>query len=260
MSPEQTRLSDDELFQLVGYFGLSERDRDPELTAFLERELQSRRPSEWDRKNQTAWCAYILRLILACPRFLNSLPGFEWVFRDFCQLLALRQVDEGRDGVFWAALDQVRRQLRPGRPPRKGRDYLIALMVHGRMNATGLSKSKIIAEMAEELVRMAPPRPHTDAVTTKTREIKEWLQRVKDEGLQFAALRAKAGLGPANRVPGIEEPTSPASTSQSVPRGIAWNPPAKEDRGRRTGRTSVPRRGPTSSRRKRSRTPRKARD
>jgi hypothetical protein len=106
--------------------------------------------------------AFIIRLILTCPDLLDRPPGFEWAIDTLKQELLFRKYNPTANKAFWEALQKVRGMF-TGRPRNFGKDWAIHTKVMLLMEKDGLSKTKAVEKLAEEL-----GKEREDAMDTST--------------------------------------------------------------------------------------------
>ncbi len=95
------------------------------------------------------WLPYVLRLLFTCPPLFDRPPGFEWVLNQVQWELYYRKANQSADRDFWAAITQVRRTMRRGRPSDKARDYFRHERVKALMKEYGMKKTQAVEYLAE---------------------------------------------------------------------------------------------------------------
>jgi hypothetical protein len=165
----------------------------------------------------TKWTAFLLRMILTCPRLLSKPPEFEWVMDDLEWLLTRRRLDPGFDRDFWDAVTRVKKVTRTGHPRDRALDYFRFTTVQSLMHppeqlrdlvATS-SKSEAVERAAEMEGNLLGTHPPHERVVYRS------LARVEKERIELTALlRTPSSLGP-----------SPAHTLDSEPKEIPKKPP-----------------------------------
>lgn len=160
--PKRSRPLDAELFALAKKVGMvfdhpnaaAARFRLFEAaTAYRDRYRPHRPDGLWATK--TKWIAFLLRLILTCPRILLRPPDFEWVTEDLEWILARRKFHAVIDRDFWEAVDWIRAPLRTGHPRNKALDYFRFETVKNLMNAPEPLKGLVATCGKEEALRRA---------------------------------------------------------------------------------------------------------
>lgn len=147
----------------------------------------------------TKWTAFLLRLILTCPRILARPPDFEWVMDDLEWILIRRRVDLKYDRDFWDAVDRIRGPIRTGRPHDKALDYFRYETVQNLMNPPAQLKDLVkrsekeeavmrTADMEERLFEKRPDRRviyrSLERVERKLRELNALLKPQSSYGSQ----------------------------------------------------------------------------
>ena len=195
-------LNEEELFKVVeaasSVFWLKEaegfKDRLKEL-------LRAHRPVKNDMvvEDRVKWFAYVIRLVLNCPSFLEKPSGFEWVMEDFQRILALRKISPDYERDFWRAIDHVRAILRPAsRPARKDKDYFRCMMIYHMVKNEGLSMTKAVEKLAEDealFIRKKSKADPVDQVENKAREIRLSLKRIEKSQQEINEILKQWGLG-----------------------------------------------------------------
>jgi hypothetical protein len=157
-----------------------------QASAFRNRYRPHDAQDMWATK--TKWTAFLLRLILTCPRILSRPPDFEWVMDDLEWILSRRKFNPGVDRDFWKAVDRVRSYMRTGHPLNKGTDYLRFEMVQTLMNPPEQLKDLLISCGKEEALRRAADmeeaqlgvRPHERVVRRSYDRVERELQQLHD--------------------------------------------------------------------------------
>lgn len=157
----------------------------------------------------TKWTAFLLRMILTCPRILSRPPEFEWVMDDLEWILTRRRLHPGFDRDFWDAMSRVKKVLRTGHPRNRALDSFRFTTVQSLMYAPEqlinmvqtFSKSEAVeraAVMEGKLLGTSPPHE---------RVIYRSLARVENELKELTALLcAPSSLGPPPATPLDSEP------------------------------------------------------
>ncbi|OQW61766.1 MAG: hypothetical protein BVN28_06665 [Nitrospira sp. ST-bin4] len=138
----------------------------------------------------TKWTAFLLQMILTCPRLLSRPPDFEWVLDDLEWLLTRRRLDPGFDRDFWAAVSRVKKGLRTGHPRNRALDSLRFTLVHDLMHAPEqlvnmvqtFSKSEAVERAAEMEGKLLGTRPPHERVVYRS------LARIEKENEALVAL------------------------------------------------------------------------
>ncbi len=137
---------------------------------------------------KTKWVAFLLQLILTCPRILSRPPDFEWVVDDLEWILCRRKFNPGLDRDFWNAVDRVRGYTRTGHPLDKGLDYWRFDTVQTLMNPPEQVKELLAACRKEEALRRTADveeqrigtRPHERVVRRSCDRVKKELLQLHD--------------------------------------------------------------------------------
>ena len=138
----------------------------------------------------TKWTAFLLRMILTCPRILSRPPEFEWVIDDLEWILTRRSWDPKFERDFWEAVSWVKKVTRTGHPHDKGLDYFRFETVQSLMSppaqlqgiVTTSSKSEAVERAAVMEGRLLGTRPPHERVVYRS------LARVEKEGKELAGL------------------------------------------------------------------------
>jgi hypothetical protein len=116
------------------------------------------------------WLPYVLRLLLTCPPLFDRPTGFEWILNQVQWELYYRKANQSADQDFWAAVTQVRRAMRRGRPSDKARDYFRYERVRALMKEQGIKKTRAVELLAD-----------LEGLSQNTRAIWKSLARVEGE-------------------------------------------------------------------------------
>lgn len=165
--------------------------------------------------NMTPWTAFLLRLILTCPRMLSRPPFFEWVLEDLEWILIRRRFDPRYDQEFWDAVDGIRITIRAGHPHDKALDYFRFETVHSLMNAPAQLQGLVEACGKEEAVlRAADMEERLFGKLPDRRVIYRSVKRVEKEleGIT-TLLEAQSSLSPPHTRPLQSEPEEHATPS-----------------------------------------------
>jgi hypothetical protein len=103
--------------------------------------------------SKAKWAAFLLRLILACPRILSRPPDFEWVMDDLEWILARRKFHPGIDRDFWEAVDLIRGPIRTGHPRNRALDIFRFETIETHMNVPAPLKGIVDSCGKEEALR-----------------------------------------------------------------------------------------------------------
>ncbi len=203
MKNNKQQLSEEDLFKLVEFASSVIMKVEAEgFKKYLNGLLKAHLPVEYEIvvEDRMKWFTYVLRLVFTCPSFLDKPAGFEWVAKQFRQILGYRKVDPDFERDFWKAMDDVRGTLRPAkRPPRKDKDHARYFQICCFMQNEGLSKTSAVGKLAEEEVRFRTKQSKAhpvDQVINKKKEIWEAVKRVEQNQQELKQLRTKWGLGP----------------------------------------------------------------
>jgi hypothetical protein len=155
----------------------------------------------------TKWTAFLLRMILTCPRLLSRPPEFEWVIDDLEWILTQRRLDPDFDRDFWNAVSRVKKVLRSGHPRDRALDSFRFTTVQSLMHppvelinmkvkVKTFSKSEAVERAAEMEGKLFGTHPPHERVVYRS------LARVEKEGKELTALlRAPSSLGPPPATP-----------------------------------------------------------
>jgi hypothetical protein len=157
-----------------------------EASAFRNRYRPQRVENLWATK--TKWTAFLLRLILACPRILSRPPDFEWVMDDLEWILARRKFDPAIDRDFWEALKRVRGPIRTGHPRNRALDYFRFETVETHINPPAPLKGIVAICGKEEALRRTADieeqclgtRPHERVVRRSYDRVKQELSELSE--------------------------------------------------------------------------------
>ena len=168
----------------------------------------------------TKWTAFLLRMILTCPRLLSRPPEFEWVMDDLEWILTRRRLHPGFDRDFWDAVSRVKKVLRTGHPCNRAVDSFRFTTVQSLMHAheqlvnlvKTFSKSEAVERAAEMEGKLMGTRPPHERVVYRS------LERVENELKELTApLRAPSSLGPPPATPLDNEPRArPKNTKKRM--------------------------------------------
>ena len=130
---------------------------------------------------KTKWTAFLLRLILKCPRILSRPPDFAWVLDDLEWILIRRNWDPNYDRDYWNAVDRVRKTLRTGHPRDKALDYFRFRMVQDIMSPPGglrdlvdmCGKEEALRRAADMEEQLLGKRPHERVVRRSCDRVKQ---------------------------------------------------------------------------------------
>jgi hypothetical protein len=216
--PKKVRPIDHELFELAEKVALifDRPEAAPLRARLLEEALAYRnqlRPYRLEGywQTMTKWIAFLLRMILVCPRLLSRPPEFEWVMGDLEWILTQRRLDPDFDRDFWDAMSRVKKVLRTGYPRNRALDSFRFNTVQGLMHAPvefmntdvrvkTFSKSEAVERAAELEGKLFGRQPPHERVVYRS------VARVEKELTELTALlRAPSSLGP----PPTEQRDSP---------------------------------------------------
>jgi hypothetical protein len=147
----------------------------------------------------TKWTAFLLRMILTCPRILSRPPEFEWVMDDLEWILTRRRLHPGFDRDFWDAMSRVKKATRTGHPRNRALDSFRFTTVQSLMHAPEqlrnmvktFSKSEAVERAAEMEGKLFGTHPPHERVVYRS------LARVEKELEELTAfLRPPSPLGP----------------------------------------------------------------
>lgn len=203
--PKRLRPLDAELFELADKVALI-FDRPEaahlraklfeEATAYRDRIRHHGPEDRW--ATTTKWTAFLLRMILTCPRILSRPPEFEWVMDDLEHILTRRKWDPSFERDFWDAVTRVKKGMWTGHPHDKALDYFRFTTVESLMHppeqlkdiVETSSKSEAVDHAADMEGNLLGKRPHE-------RVIYRSLERVENElkGIN-ALLHPESSLSP----------------------------------------------------------------
>ncbi len=194
--PKKLRPLDTELFELADKVALVfDRPEAVHVRARLFHEATAYRnrlrpKGQGDLWPTTAkWTAFLLRLILTCPRILSRPPDFEWVMEDLEWILIRRRIDSGFERDFWDALKRVTKALRrTGLPRDKALDYVrferIQSLMHLPVQLEGLvvrfSKSEAVERVADLEEKLARERPHERVIYRSLERVEKEFKAIND--------------------------------------------------------------------------------
>jgi len=135
---------------------------------------------------KTKWVAFLLQLILTCPRILSRPPDFEWVVDDLEWILCRRKFNPGVDRDFWNAVDRVRGYIPTGHPLDKGLDYWRFDTVQTLMNPpeqlkgllTSCGKEEALRRTADIEEQRTGTRPHERVIRRSYDRVEQELNDV----------------------------------------------------------------------------------
>jgi hypothetical protein len=163
----------------------------------------------------TKWTAFLLRLILTCPRILSRPHDFEWVMTDLEWILIRRRISSRAERDFWDALKRVTKAMRrTGLPRDKALDYVrferVQSLTHPPVQLEGLvaklSKSEAIECVADLEEKLVGKRPHERVIYRSLERVEKELKEIKD------LLGASPSFGP----PPTEQRDSPRIKKTSM--------------------------------------------
>lgn len=162
----------------------------PEAAALKQRFLEDAEIyRDWLRvqnKEEARVITYLLHLILRCPQLLKRPPECEWVMRELEEFLVQRTVDPRQDGVFWAAMKLVRKELRIGRPRDKALDFFRYGFIQNLMHPPRIpecaiktfTKTKAVDQLAEAEQKLFKRSPDTRSIWRSYQRVEQFLQEV----------------------------------------------------------------------------------
>jgi len=132
------------------------------------------------------WIRYVVRLILSCPQLTSGPPGFEWVERDWQEILMDRRMAPEVDLEFWVAITQLRGTLRPGRPSDLALDLFRTACVRDLMTQmAGLEKltqtfrkTRAIEQLAEMEKNLFGYEPDIQAIRRSLKRAAQLYQKM----------------------------------------------------------------------------------
>ena len=202
--PKQSRPLDAELFTLAEKVGMVFDKPEAahvrfrlfeEASAYRNRHRPHGPEDLW--ATTTKWTAFLLRMILTCPRILSRPPDFEWVMDDLEWILSRRKFHPGYDRDFWDAVTRVKKVTRTGHPSNKALDYFRFETVQSLMNppvqlkdivATS-SKSQAVERAADMEGNLLGTRPHERVMYRSLETVGKELKKISD------LMGAKSPLG-----------------------------------------------------------------
>ena len=222
--PKTIRPHDAELFELAEKVALifdwpqaaPLRARLFELAGDYRNRIRPHGPADqW--ATTTKWTAFLLRMILTCPRLLSRPPEFEWVMDDLDWILTRRRLDPGFDRDFWAAVSRVKKVERTGHPRDRALDYFRFTTVQDLMNppeqlrgiVATLSKNKAVERAAEMEGNLLGTHPHERVVYRSLARVEKELRELED------LLRAPSSPSPPPAQPLDSEPKETAKNTKT---------------------------------------------
>jgi hypothetical protein len=175
----------------------------------------------------TKWTAFLLRMILTCPRILSRPPEFEWVIDDLEWILTRRSWDPKFERDFWEAVSWVKKVTRTGHPHDKGLDYFRFETVQGLMDvpvqlkgiATTSSKSEAVeraAVMEGKLLGTRPP--HERVVYRSCEKVEKELKALTDLLTQESAMGLPSTAKRASRPTTLPKKRMTPATHRKPPK------------------------------------------
>ena len=227
--PENVRPLDAELFELVEKVALIfDRPEAAHLKwklfedagAYRDRIRYHGPADSW--ATTTKWTAFLLRMILTCPRLLSRPPEFEWVMDDLEWILTRRRLHPGFDRDFWNAVARVKKVIRTGHPRNRALDSFRFTTVQDLMRAPEqlvnmvktFSKSEAVERAAEMEGKLLGTRPPHERVVYRS------LARVENELKELDdLLRAPSSPSPPPATTLDSEPNArPKNTKKRMSR------------------------------------------
>jgi hypothetical protein len=193
--PKKSRPLDAELFELADKVALifDRPEAAPmraklfqEATAYRDRIRHHGPADRW--ATTTKWTAFLLRMILTCPRILSRPPEFEWVMDDLEWILTSRNWDPKFERDFWNAVTRVKKVMWTGHPHDKALDYFRFNTVQSLMNppvqlkgivATSL-KSQAVERAADMEGNLLGKRPHERVVYRSHEKVERELKKLNE--------------------------------------------------------------------------------
>ena len=203
--PKKVRPLDAELFELADKVALIfDRPEAVPLRARLFEEagayrdrIRPRGPADqW--ATTTKWTAFLLRMILTCPRILSRPTEFEWVMDDLEHILTRRKWEARFERDFWDAVTRVKKVMWTGHAHDKALDYFRFTTVQGLMHppvqlkdivATS-SKSEAVERAADMEGNLLGMRPHERVVYKSFEKVEQELKELN------ALLPPESSIGP----------------------------------------------------------------
>jgi len=109
------------------------RGRLSELAGAYRNRIRPHGPTDsW--ATTTKWTAFLLRMVLTCPRLLSRPPDFEWVIDDLEHILSRRNWEAKCERDFWDAVTRVKEVMWTGHVHDKALDYFRYTTVYGLMH------------------------------------------------------------------------------------------------------------------------------
>jgi hypothetical protein len=146
----------------------------------------------------TKWTAFLLRMILTCPRILSRPPEFEWVIDDLEHILTRRNWEAKFERDFWDAVTRVKKVMWTGHPHDKAMDYFRYTTVQDLMHPPAqlrdllvpYSKSEAVERAIEMESKLVGRRPHERVVHRSFEKVEKELTALN------ALLPPESAIGP----------------------------------------------------------------
>ena len=146
----------------------------------------------------TKWTAFLLRMILTCPRLLSRPPEFEWVMDDLEHILTRRNWEASFERDFWSAVARVKQTMWTGHPHDKALDYFryttVQSLMHPPEQLKGLAATSLKDEAVERAAEMEGKllgvRPHERVVYRSFAKVEKELKELN------ALLPPESAIGP----------------------------------------------------------------
>lgn len=203
--PKKVRPLDAELFELADKVALIfDRPEAVPLRARLFEEagayrdrIRPRGPADqW--ATTTKWTAFLLRMILTCPRILSRPTEFEWVMDDLEHILSRRNWEAKFERDFWDAVTRVKKVMWTGHPHDKAIDYFRYTTVQELMHPPAqlrdmlvqYSKGEAVERAVEMEGKLVGRRPHERVVYRSFEKVEKELIALN------ALLPPESAIGP----------------------------------------------------------------
>ncbi len=146
----------------------------------------------------TKWTAFLLRMILTCPRLLSRPPEFEWVMDDLEHILTRRNWEASFERDFWDAVTRVKKVMWTGHAHDKALDYFRFTTVQSLMHPPVQLANMVETSLKDEAIERAADmegkllgtRPHGRVVYRSFAKVEKELKELN------ALLPPESSIGP----------------------------------------------------------------
>jgi hypothetical protein len=187
-----------------------------DATAYRDRIRHHGPMDQW--ATSTKWTAFLLRMILTCPRILSRPPEFEWVMDDLEYILTRRRWEPRFERDFWDAVTRVKKVMWTGHPHDKALDYFRFETVQSLMNppvqlkgfVVTSSKSEAVKRTADMEGNLLGKRPHERVVYRSHEKVEKELKEIT------TLLRPPSSLRPQPKTTLDSEPKDIPAKSKNL--------------------------------------------